>query len=243
MADRGNFFTWCVVHSTNLLTMTIFISLVFSRVQSINGWTQDQALLVLGVGTLISGLGSLTFFPFMYDFGKKILRGEFDAILIKPVNTLFASAFCWVDVEDLITVPNSIILIIYALIRIDNNFSIFNLFIFIVLILSSLLILFSLLTLIQSLSFKHIRINSVQDFFWAMVDTNKYPVKAMKEISTFVWILVFPIALISSVPAEVLFGRYDWPWITSSFVFSLFLFWLSKKVFYSSLRHYSSASS
>lgn len=243
MADRENFITWCFVHSISLVTMIVFVTSVFSRVQTINGWTQDQSLLVLGVGTLIGGLGSITFFPFMYDFGKKILRGEFDAILLRPVSVLFSSAFCWVDIEDLITIPNSLFLIGFALYRISPSNIVSNIIMFVILIICSLLILFSILTFIQSLAFKHVRVNSAMEFYWAMVDTNKYPTKAMRNISVLVWIMVFPIALISSVPAEVLFGRYDWPWIIASLVLSLFLFWLSQKVFYSSLRHYSSASS
>lgn len=243
ITDRENFFTWCLVHSISLVTMLVFVTSVFSKVQTINGWTQDQSLLVLGVGTLIGGLGSMTFFSFMYGFGKKILTGEFDAILLKPIGVLFSSAFSWVDVEDLITIPNSIFLIGFAIYRISPSNVIHNILLFMILLVCSLTILFSILTFIQSLAFKHVRVNSATEFYWAMVDTNKYPTKAMRNISVLVWIMVFPIALISSVPAEVLFGRYDWPWIVSSLVLSLFLFWLSKKVFYSSLRHYSSASS
>lgn len=243
MAFRENFLIWCIVHTVHLATMVVFIGAVFSRTQAINGWTQDQSLLLVGIGTLIGGIGSLTFFSFMYDFGRKILKGEFDSVLTKPYDTLFASAFSWVDVEDIMTIPNSLFLIFYALSRIAPQNLWLNIITFIFLLVCSMFILFSILILIQSLAFKHVRVHSAIDFYWATVGTAKYPAKAMRGISVLVWVMVFPIALISSVPAEVLFGRYDWPWIISSIVLSFSLFIFSRWVFYQSLKSYSSASS
>jgi len=102
MTHKGNFLTWIAVHSISLLTLIIFFKLVYTNVAQINGWSQYQSLLVLGTGTLITGLGSLTFFPFMYGFSREIQKGEFDFKLAKPLNILFQSAFRWVDIEDLI---------------------------------------------------------------------------------------------------------------------------------------------
>ena len=143
LTDRENFFAWCAVRIIGSITTIVFINSVFTRVQSINGWSQDQSLLVMGVGLLIAGLGSLTFFPFMYEFGKKILKGEFDATLTKPINTLFISAFCWVDLEEVISIPISIFLIVYAVNRIGPSNILFNIILFLMLIIASLLILFS----------------------------------------------------------------------------------------------------
>lgn len=62
MTHKENFLTWVLVHSTSLITLIIFFKLVYSNINQINGWNQYQSLLVLGTGTLIAGLGSLTFF-------------------------------------------------------------------------------------------------------------------------------------------------------------------------------------
>ncbi len=113
MANRENFFAWFVIHSLSLLTYILFFEIIFSQVSVINGWTKYQVMLVLGIGSLITGLGSMTFFSFMYSFARDIANGDFDYKLAKPLDIHFLSAFCWVDLEDIIVVPNSIILIIY----------------------------------------------------------------------------------------------------------------------------------
>jgi len=54
--------------------------------------------------------------------------------------------------------------------------------------------------------------------------------------------LVIPIGLITTVPAEVLMGIFDWKWIGASLGFAISLFIISRKIFLLGLRSYSSAS-
>ena len=243
MAYRENFWTWAIIHSVWLLTMILFFKIVFQGTVNINGWSEYQTLLVLGTGTLITGLGSLTFFPFMYNFGKDIQKGDLDAKSTKPLDIHFQSAFHWIDTEDLIVVPNSLVLIAYATFKLNPPHLALNIIGYTLLLISSLVILFSVLTLIQSLALKFIKVDTVANFYWSVVNIGKYPAKAIKSVSVLASILLIPIAVISSVPAEVLFGRYEPQWIIGSFVSALVLLWFSRWVFMSSLRHYSSASS
>ena len=243
MTHKENFLTWIAVHSTALLTLIIFFKLVYANVTQINGWSQYQSLLVLGTGTLITGLGSLTFFPFMYGFSREIQKGEFDFKLAKPLNILFQSAFRWVDIEDLIVTPNAVLLIIYSVWKLQPQHILLNILGYIILLTNSMLFLFSILTLIQSLAFRFIQINSVTDFYWSIVNITKYPAKAIKNISQVALYALAPIAIISSVPAEVLMGKWDTTWIIGSLVLSITTFLVSYQVFMTALRHYSSASS
>lgn len=240
---RGNFLMWTIVHTIILFSMIVFFQIVYMSVPSINGWSHYESLMVLGVSSLIIGLGSLTFFPFMYNFGQDVAEGNLDMRLTKPLDVHFQSAIVWVDIEDLSIVPTSVILIVFALIKLKPAHLLLNLTMGSVLIVASLVILFSILTLIQSLALKHVRADSVANFYWSLVTIGKYPTKAIRTISIFASIMLIPIALISSVPAETLFGRFDWLWIAGSIVSAVVLFVVSRKIFIASLRNYSSASS
>ncbi|MEK7101359.1 MAG: ABC-2 family transporter protein [Patescibacteria group bacterium] len=243
MTHKENFLTWVAVHSVSLLTLIIFFKLVYANVTQINGWNQYQSLLVLGTGTLITGLGSLTFFPFMYGFSREIQKGEFDFKLTKPLNILFQSAFRWVDIEDLMVTPNAILLIIYSVWKLQPQNILLNTLGYVLMLTSSMLFLFSILTLIQSLAFRFIHINSVTDFYWSLVNITKYPAKAIKNVSQVALYALVPLAIVSSVPSEVLMGRWEPVWIISSLALSAVSFMVSYQVFMSSLKHYSSASS
>lgn len=243
MAHKENFWMWAIVHSMSLISMVLFFRIIYHGTSNINGWTEYQSLLVLGVGTLVTGLGSLTFFPFMYEFGRDVAEGNLDMRLLKPLDVHFQSAFCWVDIEDVIVVPNSLLLIAYALWKLHPPHLLINIMGFIPVFLSGMVILFSLLTLIQSMAFKLISVGSAVDFYWSIVNITKYPAKAIKGIGLIGSTFLIPIAVISSLPAEILFGRWDWTWIAGSVVSATLLFIISRWVFMSSLRHYSSASS
>src|SRR3989344_1434247 len=231
MINRENFLTWVIVHTLSLLSLFVFFKLIYQQIVSINGWTQYQSLLVLGVGTLITGLGSMTFFSFMYQFSRDLQNGDFDFKLAKPLDPHFLAAFPWVDAEDIAVIPNSLILIIYALINLQTPISVLNIISFCVLILSSLIILFSVLTLLESLAFRAVKIESITSLFWSLVSTGKYPTKSIKNISVIATITLMPIAIISTVPSEVLFGRFELPWIVSSMILSVVLLVISRHVF------------
>lgn len=242
MTDRVNFLTWGVVHTVAMLTFVVLFQIIFSQIKEINGWSQYQVLLVLGIGTLIGGLGSLTFFAFMYDHPREVRNGDFDFKLTKPLDVHFQAAFSSVDIDDLSVVPNGIILIIYSLTKLPG-FNPLNLVIFLILLVCSMIILFSILTLLESLAFKFIAIDSLTNFYWSIVNVTKNPIKAYKNFSIILSAILLPVALISSVPAEVLFGRYEWNWIAASIISAVVLFIFSRWVFQKALLDYSSASS
>jgi len=225
MTHKENFLTWIAVHSVSLLSIVVFFKVVYSNTNSINGWTQYQTLMVLGTATLMTGLG------------------EFDFKLAKPLNILFQSAFRWVDTEDLAVTPTGLLLIWYSLANLKPENLPLNIIGFLLMVTSSMVILFSLLTIIQSLAFRHVQINSVTDFYWSIINITKYPAKAIKNVSQATLYSLVPIGIISSVPSEVLFGRWEPVWITGSLFSAFVLFIFSRWIFMSSLRHYSSASS
>jgi ABC-2 type transport system permease protein len=142
MAFRENFILWSFVHVITLLTNVLFFKIIFSEIPSLNGWSEYESLLILGISSLISGVGSLTFFSFMYGFGGLIKSGEFDFLLIRPMDIHFQSAFDGVDMEDLAVVPSAIFVIGYSLINLGQQFNLFGIFLMFIMIINSLLFIF-----------------------------------------------------------------------------------------------------
>ena len=89
LVNRANFILWTLTHTASLAAMVLFFNSIYGNTNSINGWSQYQTLLVLGVCTLISGLCSMTFFPFIYSFERELINGDFDFKLTKPADVLF----------------------------------------------------------------------------------------------------------------------------------------------------------
>ena len=241
--NRGNFAVWVLVHVSSFIVNILFFEIIYSQIKSINGWNYYQTLIVLGVSSIITGLGSGTFFPFFWGFGRQIRHGDFDMKLIKPVDIQFQSAFHWIDLEDVIQLPLGIILIIYCLQRLIFSPGILSIFLFVILIINTMVILFSLVSLILSMAFKFVRVDASVHFFWSIVNISHYPAKAIRSTSILVLTLLVPLALLTSVPAEVIFGRIEWSWVSGSLISGFVLFFFSRWVFLRSVRNYTSASS
>ncbi|MFC1780349.1 ABC transporter permease [Patescibacteria group bacterium] len=242
-AYRINFFIWAGIHLLSMTINFIFFSIVFSNIPEINGWNFHKTLILLGTVNLFSGIGSLTFFPFMYDFSSKIHSGKLDMLISKPIDIQFLASFPYCDIEDVMFLLNALIIFVYAIPNIYTPNFLINLPGFFILIISSCIIIYSIITLFQTLAFKAIKIDSISTLIWNVVDIGKYPVKIFEGTIRIVFMLVIPAGLLITVPAEVLLGIYDWKWIVTSLVLAATLFTISRKVFLNGLKHYSSASS
>ena len=243
MQYRTNFFTWVMVHSLNAVIQILFFRIIYQNINQINGWTFYQVLLVLAVHKCVISIGSLTFFPMMYQFANKVKTGDFDMQLVKPASPLFLAAFSSVDIEDFQNFLNSIILMIVCLTQLRPISLIPNLFLGVVMMFFALVFLFSILIFLQSLTFRFINVIDVRYFFWSFINMSEYPAKAITKIPSLVRALLVPAIMISSIPAEVLFGRWEPTWIVGIAGVSMMLFFLSRQFFYHQLKLYSSASS
>lgn len=74
---------------TGLITLLEYASLalVFSRFESLKGWTLGQVAFLYGLAELSFGIMDLVFSGFdPGHFGSKIRRGSFDQLLLRPIN-------------------------------------------------------------------------------------------------------------------------------------------------------------
>lgn len=243
MTYRASFLIWALVHTLTLLINIIFFSIVYTNIPEINGWDYNKTLILLGTSQLLIGIGTATFFCFMYGFSGLIRTGDLDFLITKPLDIQFLSTIRAVDIEDLIIIPNSLLVLIIAVARIEIPNLLLNFIGYIILLISSLLILYAITLMIQSLAFKAVKITFAESLIWNIIQQGQYPVKIFQGPLRVIFMLVIPIGLITTVPAEVLMGVFDWKWIVTSLGLAISLFVISRKVFLLGLKGYSSASS
>jgi ABC-2 type transport system permease protein len=239
LANRANFITWAIINLFSVATYLVFFNVIFSGVKNINGWTQNQALAVYGAGLFVQGLGSMLFFCFMYFFSEEVAKGNFDFKMLKPIDTLFLAAVPYVDLEDITIIPLGLMVLAYSV----PNISLFGLLLFLVLVVSALLIIFSTITFVESFMFKAVKADSFSDFMWSIVHSSKYPIKPIINMFPILGGALFPMVMIATVPAEALFGRYEWNWIIATIMLGVAMFIISRRLFQRGILEYSSASS
>jgi ABC-2 type transport system permease protein len=88
LAYRADFLVDMTANLVSLGVQLLVLSAVFSKVESLRGWSYDQVLFIYGFSLLPLGLFNLVSLN-LYGFSEQyIIEGEFDRILLRPINPL-----------------------------------------------------------------------------------------------------------------------------------------------------------
>jgi len=243
--DLSNRFTAAFAISGKIIRFLFFLGFLFllvGRTETLAGYDLYQVVFFFLTFNLIDILIQF-FLRGAYYFRGLIVSGDFDLVLIKPINPLFRSLFQRTDVYDLITL---IALIVYMIIFIAvGNLAItpLGVILYLILMISSFII-----GLAFHIGFLAIGIltTEIENIIWIYRDLSsmgRIPIDVYREpLRTFLTVVV-PVAVIVTFPAKALMGLLSWQWVVFSFVMSgLFLF-LSFRFWKYALTQYSSASS
>ncbi len=243
--DLSNRFTAILAITGKLIRFLFFLGFLFllvGRTETLAGYDFYQVVFFFLTFNLIDILVQF-FLRGVYHFRGLIVSGDFDLVLVKPINPLFRSLFQRTDAYDFLTL---IALIVYMIIFITKSNLVITplgVILYLVLILSSFI-----LGLAFHIGFLGIGIltTEIENIVWIYRDLSgmgRIPIDVYREpLRTFLTIVI-PIAVIVTFPAKALMGLLSWQWVVFSFVISgLFLF-LSIRFWRYALTQYSSASS
>src|SRR3990170_3661679 len=96
-----------------------FLLLLFTKTEALAGYNFYQVILFYFTFNFIDSSTQMLFRE-VYRFRYYIVSGNFDSILVKPVNALFRSLFGWTDILDFITLGPFILMIVYVILRLPG---------------------------------------------------------------------------------------------------------------------------
>ncbi|GAA2228122.1 MULTISPECIES: ABC transporter permease [Kitasatospora] len=83
---RGNFAAQALDAVIGLGVALGAIEVLFSRVDSLAGWTAPQLVLLTGIYLIVGGIVNLVVHPSLSRFVREVLNGTFDFVLLKPID-------------------------------------------------------------------------------------------------------------------------------------------------------------
>ena len=175
----------------------------------------------------------------MYQFHWLVQSGKLDFKILKPIDTQFLCTFPFCDIEDAFSFVNALIIFIMA----SPKFSLFQIIVSVGYFLIGMIAFYSILTIVQAFTFKVTKIESAIDFLWGIINIGKYPITVFGRGFQFIFMFIFPVGLVTTVPARILLGFYDLKLMFAGIVVTILLFIISRKLFLFGLSRYSSASS
>jgi ABC-2 type transport system permease protein len=217
-----------------------FLYMIFLRTNILVNYQFWHVLLFYLTFNLIDSTTQMLFRE-VYRFRVKLINGNFDHMLLKPINSLFYVLFAWTDLLDLITLVPLIILIIIVFLHIPH-INIIGILLYILLIINALLIAMTFHIFVLSLAILTSNVDNTIMLYRELTGLGKLPIDIYTEPFRSFITFILPIGIMMSFPVKVVLGLLELKFIIYSFIFTALLLFLSIGFWNLSLRKYTSFS-
>lgn len=187
------------------------LMVVFSQRDQVAGWTWPEALVVLGWFSLLKAVleGSVT--PSLTAVVEGVRSGALDFVLLKPADAQFLVSTSRFEPWKLVDLAGSLAILAYAFSKLGRWPQAADLLRALVLLVVAVLLLYSIWILVVSASFWVVRVDNLSYLFGSIFDAGRWPIsvfdRVLRGALKFVFTFVFPLALMTTYPAEALLGK------------------------------------
>jgi ABC-2 type transport system permease protein len=217
----------------------IFIKAVVGTSDNFVGWSTNEMYLLLGIYNAVNYLSWAFFSINLWRLEEKILKGDFNALLLRPISSLFSAAFADFFIDDAISAVSGLILIVYYFVREYEHIRIENVLLGLVGVFCAFLIWFSLETLFASFDFLYIK-NGLRELKKSLTNIARFPTEIWDSNVRIIFYTIFPIAFVASVPAGLVTGIFKWEYAVYGVIISVLMFFFSKAVWNLCIKKYNS---
>ncbi|GCE21288.1 ABC transporter permease [Dictyobacter kobayashii] len=89
---RANFLFQILMTLIGIGSGWIALSLIYTQTHALAGWSEGEAIILLGTFQLVSGFLAACIEPNLSWFGGQIKDGRFDHLLLRPISSLFMAS-------------------------------------------------------------------------------------------------------------------------------------------------------
>ncbi len=244
MGFQANFLLWMFVELLWFALQLAFNSVIYLHTDSIGTWTKWEVVMLIGASHLIQQIFQAFFLVNCSQLSELVHSGKMDFMLLLPVNTRFLVSLRHVDLSGFVSAASGLAVLLYAAHELHLAPSQAQVLGFGLLCVAAIFIHYSLMFLMASISFWTVRAQGMVMAYYNLFSIARMPDAAFRGSTRVIFTLAVPMLMVANVPVKTLAGTLGSPAeVCLMLVMSVVCFLLSKLVWRSALRHYSSASS
>jgi ABC-2 type transport system permease protein len=243
MAYRADFIVEGVMAIAWMALALLPLSVLYNDRTDVAGWDHPSALVVmayfLGVRAVLEGVVS----PSLLDLVERIRSGAFDYVLLKPVDAqalISASRFEPWKIFDLL---GAIALVIYAFHQRGSTPSATGLALGALLFVNGVLAMYAVWIMCAAAAFWVVRLDNLTYLLGAIFDVARWPIQVFRGLWRIVFTFVIPVAVMTTFPAMALLDRLEPRIVLATLAGTAILLVISRLVWRTAIRNYTSASS
>lgn len=220
-----------------------WIYFVYRLTDTFAGLSIWQYILFLGIYFFWINFYWFLFTLSLGSLSKFIYEGELDKWLVKPIDSQFTASVRGFDIPSLGNSIFGIVTIIVALFNLQVDASIANVALAFIILCLSFVAFYSIIFIIFSYTFWAGRMTALEGFIDSFVDsTSSIPANAYTGIIRIIIYFIIPVAMITSIPLNLIFFEVSWQLILYYFIFTTSIALLARYVWKMGLKSYTSVS-
>lgn len=242
LAFRANLAAETLVSVINVVASLVIVRSVFWVAGSLDGWTSGEAIVLLGLYLTGSGLLGACVEPNLRWFRDQILQGQLDEILLRPASSAFLASLGTCAPLALSQSLAGIIVFASGLAALEGTPNLGAFLLATGLFAAGCLAIWAIRLMLASLAFW--APSAQPDVgFRALWEFGRYPSTLYARPVRFALTYLVPVALVATVPTQVLAGAGGWLEIATSVIVCGAMGVAARWVWLAGLRRYTSATS
>lgn len=188
-------------------TSVFFVSIVFQQIQELNGWSFYEVLFIFGIASTGRSVHHI-FFDNLWTLGwQYIQNGNFDRLLLRPINPLFHLIADRVQQDGFGQLLIGLIVLGTAIPHLSIEWSVVNVLLLIVMILSSGMIFVAVNLLFATFSFWIVDSLPIVVAVFNVSDFARYPLTIYNKGLRLLLTWVIPYGFTAFYPAAAFIGH------------------------------------
>lgn len=240
---RGHFIFYFLIDIAWYSIQILFFEVMFLYTPGFAGLSKSHAYVFLGTLFMVDSINMMLIATNFWKFPTYINTGELDFFLLKPVSVFFLAFFRYPNIASILNFIVSIIVFSIGITMLTNSISIIQWISWFTMCICGSIIMLCLETIVASCAFHIVNSSGIQNIFHTIYQIATRPDGMYSKRIQRIFLTVFPISIIASVPSRMLWSEPDISLmsicIISTSVFAVFSRWF----FMYSLSLYDGASS
>ena len=239
---RANFFVQLLQSAVSVVTALVVLKVVYSHTVELNGWSEPELLVVMGMQILLGGVIRTTIQPNMQRLMEEVQDGKLDFALTKPEDSQVLISVRDVRIWRVVDVFSGAAVVAYGVGGLERSAGIADILLFLAMLVVGSITIYCFWLVIATLAFWIVAAWNIIELFEGVYATGRWPVSIYPIWLRLSVTFLVPIAFAITVPAEALTSRLDWGTVALALGFAAALFAFTRWWWRFGLRHYTGAS-
>ena len=239
---RVNFFVQLGQSIISLATGLIGLWLVFSHTTDLNGWTQPELLVVMGIFILMGGVINAFIQPNMTRLLEEIQLGTLDFALTKPADAQGLISIREFRLWSLTDVIVGVLVLSYGIYNYEGSVGLLQSLEFMLALLMGSILIYCFWLIITSTAFWIVRVDEIVNLFQGVYAAGRWPVGIYPRWLQLSLTFIIPVAFAVTIPAEALTSRLTPLILLGTIGLTIFFTIVTRIIWRLGLKNYSGAS-